>query len=454
MPKFTTPALYWLLLILEERFGHRFLLEQSPLGLKLSLANMSQGYILFPKLEKTFHLSDSNFPCSQWDADKAGWVSVLEKPLPAPCVSELPETLIEQKEDHFVINYDILGLTYWMLNRIEEIGRNDLDNHDRFPATASHAYKHDYLERPVVDEWLHVLGQVIQRTWPTLELKRHQFSIKVSHDVDSPSLYVFKPWVTVLRMMAGHLLKRRDLKAFFVAPYIKLTSGKQLSQLDFYNTFEWLMDVSDQHGLKSAFYFICGRSFPNYDADYEPEHPIIRRLMRRIHEREHEIGLHPSYLTYQKPELIKHEFERLKYIASEENIEQVLWGGRMHYLRWQHPTTLQAWNDARLTYDTTLSYADRPGFRCGTCYEYPAFNPITQQILQIRIRPLIAMECTVISDTYLGLGTGSQSLDKFLELKGVCERVCGCFTLLWHNSYFKEPELKIMYEKVIEKINE
>lgn len=450
MPKFTTSALNWLLLILEERFGHRFMLEQVGSGLRLSLANKSESHILFPKLKKAFHLSSSDFPCSQWDATKAGWFSVLEQPLPAPGISELPEPLIEQKEGHFVINYDILGLIYWMLNRIEEIGRTDLDNRDRFPATASHAYKNGYLERPIVDEWLHILGQVIQRTWPMLEIKKHQFSIKVSHDVDIPSLYAFKPWVTVLRMMAGHLLKRRDLKAFFVAPYIKLTSRNQISQLDPYNTFEWLMDVSDQHGLQSAFYFICGRTYPDHDADYEPDYRIIRQLMRRINERGHEIGLHPSYLTYQKPELIKREFGRLKRITGEEGIKQTQWGGRMHYLRWEHPTTLQAWNDAGLNYDTTLSYADRPGFRCGTCYEYPAFNPITQQILEIRIRPLIAMEGTIIGNTYLGLGTGPQSLDKFLQLKGVCERVSGCFTLLWHNSYFQENEIKLIYEKILD----
>lgn len=55
----------------------------------------------------------------------------------------------------------------------------------------------------------------------------------------------------------------------------------------------------------------------------------------------------------------------------------------MHYLRWGHPTTLQAWNDAGMDYDSTLGYADSPGFRCGTCFEYPAFNPITQQQLAI-----------------------------------------------------------------------
>lgn len=449
MSKFTNSALDWLLLILEERFGHRFLLEQSPLGLKLSLDNMSQGYILFPKIEKAFHVSSSSFPCSQWDADEAGWVSVLELPLPAPCVSKLSDPLIDQKEDHFVINYDILGLTYWMLNRIEEIGRTDLDNHDRFPATASHAYKHGYLERPIVDEWLHVLGQVIQKTWPTLELKQHQFSMKVSHDVDAPSSYGFRSAKGMLKGLAGDLIKRRDVKSVLLAPFIRLSSMKQLHSKDPLNTFDWIMDESEKNNLISAFYFICGRTDPNKDADYEIEHPAIRHLMRRIHNRGHEIGLHPSYNSFQSPEIIQHEANRLRTVMEEENIIQDTLGGRMHYLRWEHPTTLQSWNDAGMTYDTTLSYAELPGFRCGTCFEYPAFNPITQKILQIRIRPLIAMECTVIAERYMNLGYSDEASMKFKLLIDACRKVDGCFTLLWHNSHFRSYKDKRLYTDII-----
>ena len=267
MSHFTPAALNWLCLILQERFGLRFHLQPSQQGLMLTLAEHEQGSIFFPKLESSFHESRSDLAFTQWDANAEGWKSALDAPLPAPGVRELPQPLIEHAAGHHVIHYDLLGLTYWMLNRVEEIDRTDLDNHGRFPAIHSHAYQHGYLERPVVDEWLHVLGQVIQKQWPQVELKQHQFSMKVSHDVDSPSLYQFKSWKTIIRMMAGHLLKRRDIKAFLQAPYIKLTAGKRLHPQDPHNTFDWLMDVSEKNGLTSAFYFICGTT-SNMDADY------------------------------------------------------------------------------------------------------------------------------------------------------------------------------------------
>lgn len=448
MSQFSTTALSWLCLVLQERFGHTFTLEEYKQGFKLKLADTAEGNIFFPHLEPLFQQSRSDLPCSLWDAEAEGWYSVLGTALPAPGVAELPSPLITLTTNEAIVRYDILGLTYWMLNRIEEIGRTDLDNHGRFPAINSHAYLHDYLERPVVDEWLHILGQVIKKVWPRLELTKHQFSMKVSHDVDSPSRYGFCSAKSLVRGMAGDVLRRGDIKGALLAPWIRFNTSERIHPADSFNTFDWIMDQSEQQGLKSAFYFICGRT-SKLDADYEPEHPAIRDLMRRIYQRGHEIGLHPSYGTYQNPELIKQEAQRLKQICDEEGIEQTQWGGRMHYLRWEHPTTLQAWDDAGMDYDATLSYADWPGFRCGTCFEYTAFNPKTQKQLSLRIKPLIAMECTVIADRYMGLGYSEEAEDKFLKLKEKCRRVNGCFALLWHNSHLINKVDKDMYKKIV-----
>lgn len=57
-----------------------------------------------------------------------------------------------------------------------------------------------------------------------------------------------------------------------------------------------------------------------------------------------------------------------------------------------------------MSYDSTLSYADRPGFRYGTCFEYSAFDIATDKSLELRIRPLVATDCTVIADATLGWG--------------------------------------------------
>ncbi len=442
-------ALRWLELLLFERFGHSFILQlKSGNKIQVAIANDSRC-IELPVDATTFIRTDSDLPCTQWNAAAEGWQTALDPILPAPGASTLPSQLIASIAQGYRIHYDILGLTYWMLSRQEEVGRTDTDNHGRFPATSSHAYKNGYLERPIVDEWLHVLGQVIQRAWPGIALKQHSFAMKVSHDVDVPSRYTFRSWPGVARAMLGDVLKWHDFRAALRAPLIRLNSSDRLHPNDPANSFDWIMDVSERHGLTSAFYFICGRTAPEFDADYEPEDPAIRSLMRSIYQRGHEIGLHPSYNTYQTPSAIVAEAKRLRAVAESDGIRQREWGGRMHFLRWEHPTTLRAWEEAGMDYDSTLGYADHPGFRCGTCFEYPAFDPVSGMILKLRLRPLIAMECTVMATRYMGLGTGDAAFRKFKQLKDACNAVGGCFTLLWHNTELEMLPERRLYQAVI-----
>ena len=121
----------------------------------------------------------------------------------------------------------------------------------------------------------------------------------------------------------------------------------------------------------------------------------------------------------------------------------------MHYLRWSWPTTAYGWIMSGFDYDSTLSYADRPGFRCGTCHEYKMFDPLLQKQLNLIQRPLIVMETSVIAKRYLGLGYGQLALDKIRELKYQCQKVQGNFTLLWHNSSFVHPASRNIYEEVL-----
>ena len=124
----------------------------------------------------------------------------------------------------------------------------------------------------------------------------------------------------------------------------------------------------------------------------------------------------------------------------------------MHYLRWNTPTTLYGWEQAGMAYDSSLGYADLPGFRSGTCFEYPAFDPVQDKTLSLRIRPLIAMECTVMAPRYLNLGTGEAALGRFMQLRDTCQAVNGNFTLLWHNAEFDGAPERSLYTTILNSI--
>lgn len=448
LPRYSDAAIGWLGVLLQERFGLEFSLCCESNCWEIALKG-ALGCLRLRATPETFQRADSALLHTQWNATEEGWQPILDKPLPAPGEQSLPQPLIAATSDGYQIGYDILGLTYWMLTRQEEVGRTDLDEHGRFPATSSHAFKHGYLERPVVDEWLDILGQVIKSTWPGIELKHHAFSVRVSHDVDSPSRYGFRPWKRLPLGMAMDVIKHRDMRGL-LAPWIRLKTTKQLHPLDSFNTFDWLMEQSEQHGLVSAFYFICGQQGTPFNADYDVGHPAIRSLIRRIHARGHEIGLHPSYGSYLKPARVLEEAGRLRQVCAEEGVSQKEFGGRMHWLQWQQPDTLRAWDAVGMSYEGTMGYPECPGFRCGSCFEFPAFDPVIQEALTLRVRPLVVMEGSVIAEYGLNLGAGDAASRKMLGLKQSCQRVGGDFSLLWHNSCFVTKEWRDCYMEVLD----
>jgi peptidoglycan/xylan/chitin deacetylase (PgdA/CDA1 family) len=355
-----------------------------------------------------------------------------------------------QSETQINLGIDVFGSAFFMLTRYEEVVKSDRDRIDRFPVTASLAEQEDFLARPIVNEYVEILWACLVQLAPNLQRKVREFQVIVSHDVDEPFRYAFSGISRLLKRCAGDIYKRHSLSAAAtsVLQWIQVKSGR--SDLDPCNTFDLIMDLSEQRNIKSAFYFIVDRPAGLIDCDYSIEHPLIRDLLRKIHQRGHEIGLHTSYHTYQNPTQTKQEFEILKRVCLEEGIEQQQWGGRQHCLRWATPTTFQNWDDAEMDYDSTLSFAEKVGFRCGVCYEFSTFNLQTRKHLSLREKPLIVMECTVLDDRYMNLGAeGTLALQCILNLKNCCEIFKGDFTLLWHNNRFTDPREVDMYKKII-----
>lgn len=345
-----------------------------------------------------------------------------------------------------LLDADLLGSAFFLLSRYEEVPPGPRDVHGRFPAGASIAARGSFLERPVVNEYLDALWALLARLWPGLRRPRRRFRVRLTHDVDLPFVVAGSPLAMVARHAGGDLLKRRDL-SLAVNRLRAFRDGRRgRFDRDPADTFDFLLDSSERHGLESAFYFICGRTNGDMDGTYTLHDPRIRTLVRDIHARGHEIGLHPSYGTYREPAAMRREFEALQAVAEREGVTQDRWGARQHYLRWENPTTWQGYADAGLDYDSTLGFADRPGFRCGVCYPYPTFNLATRTALPLMERPLHAMETSLL--LYMGLSL-EESLARIVEIARAVRRHEGEFVLLWHNSTLLSSRQKRVYSRLI-----
>ena len=60
-------------------------------------------------------------------------------------------------------NIDLIASSFFMVSRYEEIIVDEKDQYNRFPATASVAYKENFLTCPIVNEYIDVVWQWIDR---------------------------------------------------------------------------------------------------------------------------------------------------------------------------------------------------------------------------------------------------------------------------------------------------
>lgn len=356
---------------------------------------------------------------------------------------------LSRVENTLTLSLDVLGGVFFMLSRCEEIVSNKRDNHDRFSAETSIAFQSEFLNRPLVDEYVEILWSCILECWPSLKRKRRVAKTLISCDVDVPYSPAIKIPSALARQVVGDLLKRKSLTLALSSLINPVISMFKNYRFDSYDTFEWIMDVNEAAGNKVAFYFISDHSAGDIDGCYTFKESRIRNLIQRIHQRGHEIGLHGSYNTYQDIQQIKKEVNSLKTTMNELNINQEKIGCRQHFLRWKTPVTATYLNNAGLDYDTTLSFADRPGFRCGTCHEYPMYDLNNRKALHIIQRPLIVMESSIIASRFMDLGYSDEALEMFLSYKKICKQFDGNFTLLWHNSHFTTKNDKIFYKRLI-----
>lgn len=359
------------------------------------------------------------------------------------------EPLGEEGKEGLYLGLDVFGSCLFMLARYEEVALRGHDRHGRFPGHRSLAWRESFLHRPIVNEYVELLWELLHKLWPELARGKREASVFLSHDVDYPFYVYGRSRLRMIRDMLMDAVRRRDFESARKKAGMLLRPRRTLDR-DPYNTFGWLMDLSEQAGIRSAFYFITEerRGKSGLDGNYSIDDPAILRLLREIHARGHEIGLHPGYHTFLNPARIRRQYEKLREVAEANGIRQAVWGGRQHYLRWRAPDTWQFWEDAGLDYDSTLSYADRAGFRCGVCYEFPVFNLKTRRELALRERPLIVMDQTILHPEYMGLGP-EQAYETIRRLYLECRKYNGDFTLLWHNSQLVKASDRSVYRKLV-----
>ncbi|MBO4699208.1 polysaccharide deacetylase family protein [bacterium] len=361
---------------------------------------------------------------------------------------ENPETI--QEDSVIKIGIDIFGSAFFMLTRYEEVVMKDeKDMHSRFPATASLAFKEGFLTRPIVNEYVEILWSALAKLDPELVRKERKFEFVLTHDVDKPFKFLFMSPKRFVKLLAADLLKRRSFKQAFrdFCGFITVKSGK--TGCDPYNTFNKIMDFSEETGVRSHFYFIAENYGKLLNSDYDLYNEKIVEIIENIKKHGHIAGLHVSYDAAHDAEKMKKEAAKFLEIAGKVGLDTGLLEARHHFLRVSVPESWRIMEECGIKRDLSLSFADYAGFRSGTCYEYPLFDlPAGKELNLIEI-PLIVMECSVIDERYMNCGVGEKSFEFIKSLMNTTALFDGKFVLLWHNNRFEDSGETALYMKLL-----
>lgn len=423
--KFINSRIKWFENLISDRFGNNWKIQYKKDNLYLRPVGQ-KGSIKFDNLNQNFLKFDSNFSCYEWNPKKEGFKSPLGKILIAPGYIPSRNKVISKTKNEYIIDYDVLGLIFWTLNRLEEIAHNKKDKHNRFYAGISHAKKYNYLDKPIIDEWLEILKQVIKKQWPSIKLKKNKSSLIVSQDIDRISRYFYNHFWILINLSIKSLL-RFDFKTLHKSLLIYFKGIKpDIYPDDPYNTFDWTINLP----TKVLFNFICGGNSKRYDPKYSIFDPVVKKLIKKILKKGHSIGLHPSYHTYNNLHKLKKEYENLKKLLNEIGYSHQTKdiASRMHYLRYEHPKTLGFLDKIGIKKDMTMGYSDCVGFRSGTCFDYQPYDPIKNKILDIKISPLIFMDSSISN---VKLSEKTKIIKYYLK---TCKKLGGNFSALFHNS--------------------
>lgn len=334
---------------------------------------------------------------------------------------------VYRTENSIETNIDIIASSFFMVSRYEEVIIDIRDEHDRFPATASLAYKEVFLERPIVNEYVELLWRWMKELMPGLKRTNYwpdgkDLALCLTHDVDTLRKYHFPQ--TILSVGYRILVHRKPKEGLKLAlHYASTLANKTKDPLD---TFDIMLEIEKKCGFKSSFYFM------NRGNEYNIREKHTINLVKKIEESGCEAGLHGGYSSYNNLNSLKDEKVSVDKVLANQQ-----YGCRQHFLRWKTPDTWRIQEQLGILYDTTLSYADHAGFRCGICFPFKPFDVIENREINIWEIPLIVMDGSLQNPKYQNLSPEA-AFKQLIKLCNMVEKSNGLFTLLWHNSSFDE----------------
>ncbi len=311
---------------------------------------------------------------------------------------------------------DIFSFAFYMVTRYEEYLPFTRDEHGRFAAESSLAYKHSFINKPVVDIWAQRFAKTIGILYPEVRYKKPSFESLLTLDVDQPYAYRGKG---ILRNLAGVIVDA--LKGRNASERLACMTGRDNDPFD---TYGYINETAKAYKCEVKYFFTAGKK-SKYDHNPSPLKPCYRRLIRKISS-ENSIGLHPSYSSDNDKKLLLWEKSRLEKVSGF-HIEDV----RKHFLLLDFPQTYQDLIEIGIETDYTLGFIREAGFRAGIARPFKFYDLLKEESTGLTLVPFQYTDGTYQQHKRFSIEDAKKAIKDLID---ETRSVGGLFVSVWHNT--------------------
>jgi hypothetical protein len=319
--------------------------------------------------------------------------------------------------------FDIFSAAFYLLSRYEEYQDNSPDEHGRFKASSSLAYKNGFLTRPVINLWAKEFSKSLLKKFQTLTFRRNEYKSLLTIDTDQPFAYLGK---SLIRSIGGLLNDLRGSNGHASERYRTIAKGEK----DPFEVFDYISDCTEKYRSDSMYFFPVG-NYSKFDKNPSWMNDEYRALINRLSGK-FRYGIHPSYYAAADLTLINTEVLRLKTIIRKEILS-----ARYHYIRLFTPDSYRNLCAAGITEDYSMGYPEEPGFRAGIAQPYSFYDVLEDKHTDLRIIPFQIMDATLYQYKQ---HSPEESKEIIIKLINETRKAGGIFVSIWHNTSLQENE--------------
>ena len=326
--------------------------------------------------------------------------------------------------ENSVLPFDVFAASFYLVSRYEEYLPFKGDQHQRFTPAESLAYKHNFLELPLVNLWANWLREILVEHFPEIKFSSKPYSFIPTVDVDN--LYAYRG-KGPKRMIGAAVRDGFKLKVREVAHRVGTVAHVKR---DPYNTFRMQDAMHREAGLENI-YFMLFAEFAEFDRNLSMHSPLLRHKVRSM-SKATTVAIHPSYRSNSDPSIVRYEKESLAKLLSKPVTKS-----RQHYLKMKMPDTFRNLVEIGIRDDFSMGYAAMPGFRASMATPFAFYDLKADTTLPLTMHPFMLMDVTFID--YFGV-SAAMALPRMKKIVDATRAVNGQLITVFHNRVFSEKE--------------